>query len=219
MALKRRGLVKTNSPNSLKSFHIKYPISRSPNCPQSAGFIESSSTHLVSMVSEVYSAMDAVWWTLCMIFNHNVVIFDNLDSLFTCRMVSRASDRISNSSTVCFRRLAPDYYCLWSVRFWSNLWFSFALVPDCHWALYNKTSMTRKPMARLSWLIWSHFESIGNYSNSSRKQTFRDYLGNFLILEWNVYCVYSLESILMSTLSVPLLYKTIPICFLTWRYD
>ena len=40
--------------------------------------------------------------------------------------------------------------------------------------LYNKTSMTWLPMARLSKLKYLAFESLGNSANSSRKQRVRD---------------------------------------------
>ena len=36
--------------------------------------------------------------------------------------------------------------------------------------------------------------SLGNSLHSLRKQIFMDILGNFLILSWNVYSIYSLES-------------------------
>ena len=56
---------------------------------------------------------------------------------------------------------------------------------------YSRSSMARKPMACLPWLIRTRFESLRNSSDSSRKQIFKEI---FLFCRESVCCVYSLES-------------------------
>ena len=78
--------------------------------------------------------------------------------------------------------------------------------------LYSKTSMTRTPMSCLPWLVRTRFKSLGNSSDSSRKQKFRDILGFFFLLNHENVCgMYLLESpieaIPMSTLIIPLFYR------------
>ena len=61
--------------------------------------------------------------------------------------------------------------------------------------MVRKSSMTRIPIPRLPWLIWTRFESLGNSSETSSKQMFIDILGGFdFVVKMYVYCVYSLES-------------------------
>ena len=78
--------------------------------------------------------------------------------------------------------------------------------------LYSKTSMTRTPMYCLPWLVRTRFKSLGNSSDSSRKQKFRDILGFFFLFNHENVCdMYLLESpieaIPMSTLIIPLFYR------------
>ena len=52
--------------------------------------------------------------------------------------------------------------------------------------------MTRTPVACLSWLIQTHFKTLGNSSYSSRKQIYTDILGIFfLFYHENPFCVLS----------------------------
>ena len=69
-----------------------------------------------------------------MILNHFMV--DIISFLFKIISVtvSWASDWIAASSSICFRRLAPEYWCQCLGPSRSNSCFSFA--SDCHWAVY-----------------------------------------------------------------------------------
>ena len=71
--------------------------------------------------------------TASMIINSFMV--DNVVSSFKCTEVSQVSDWIPAPASICFRRLTPDYQCLWWSLWRSNLWFHFALASDCHSAL------------------------------------------------------------------------------------
>ena len=87
----------------------------------------------------------------------------------------------------------------------TNNYLSFAYI-------YNKTSMTRIPMARLSWLIRTRFEPRDRSSDSSHKQTFRNSSEKFSYLTMKMYveCVHYnrlFEVILMYTLHIPLFYS------------
>ena len=58
--------------------------------------------------------------------------------------------------------------------------------------IYSRTSIAWTPMARLPWLIRTHFfQSLRSSSDSPRKQIFREI---FLFYREIVCCVYSLES-------------------------
>ena len=48
----------------------------------------------------------------------------------------RVWDWMIASTSVCFRRLSPNYICLLSGQPWSNCWFSFALISDWYWVLF-----------------------------------------------------------------------------------
>ena len=94
--------------------------------------------------------------------------------------------------------------------------------------IYSKTSMTRKRMARLPRLIQTRFRSLGNSSDSSRKQIFRDILGKFSFFIMNIYGVYLLKAPHQGDSydyhSIPWLYRSkniskLFICRLTLRYD
>ena len=65
----------------------------------------------------------------------NQIMVDNFVP-FNCTMLSATSTWMTVPSSVCYRRLAPDYCSLWSSPSLSRLWFSFALFSDCHWILY-----------------------------------------------------------------------------------
>ena len=85
--------------------------------------------------------------------------------------------------------------------------------------MYSGTAIAQTLMARLPWLIGTRFESLQNFSDSSRKQIFREI---FLFHHEIVCCVYSLESPhqgnLMNTFNIQLLCKKQNKNFLTYRY-